>query len=121
MPEDTCFFISNAFFHSALRLTSRLVLENLKLKNNQRLFIGNLNINSISNKFENLKLIIQGKINIFVITQNKTASNFPLNQLAIQVYSKPYRLIEIEMEVGFLYMFEKIFYNIYKNPQYSGR
>ena len=42
----------------------RLVLENLTLKNIHRLVIGNLNIDSISNKFGNLKLIIQGKIDI---------------------------------------------------------
>ena len=30
----------------------RLVLENLKLENNHRLVIGNLNINSISNKLK---------------------------------------------------------------------
>ena len=46
----------------------RLALENLKLKNNHRLVIGNLNINSISNKFDNLKLIIQGKIDILVMS-----------------------------------------------------
>ena len=69
----------------------RLVLENLKLKNNHRLVIGNLNINSISNKFDNLKLITQGKIDILVITETKTDSTFPLNQFAIQGYSKPYR------------------------------
>ena len=56
----------------------RLVLENLKLKNNQRLYIGNPNINSISKKFDNLKLIIQGKIDIVVITETKTDSTFPL-------------------------------------------
>ena len=40
----------------------RLVMENLKLKNNHRLVIGNLNINSICNKFDNLKLIMQGNL-----------------------------------------------------------
>ena len=64
----------------------RLVLENLKLKNNHRLVIGNLNINSISNKFDNLKLIIQGKTAILVATQT-----FSLNQFVMQGYSKPYR------------------------------
>ena len=59
----------------------RLVLENLKLKNNHRLVIGNLNTNSISDKFDNLKLIILGKIDILVITETKTDSTFPLNQL----------------------------------------
>ena len=37
----------------------KLVLENLKVKKNNRLVIGNLNINSISNKYDNLKLIMQ--------------------------------------------------------------
>ena len=48
-------------------------------------------LNSISNKFDNLKLITQGKINILVITETKTDSTFPLIQFAIQGYSKPYR------------------------------
>ena len=51
--------------------------------------IGNLNINSISNKFDYLKLIIQSKTNILVITE--TDSFFPLNKFTIQGYSKPYR------------------------------
>ena len=44
----------------------RLALENPKLKNNHRLVIGNLNINSISNKYDTLKLIIKG-----IITETK--------------------------------------------------
>ena len=37
---------------------TRSVLESLKLINNHRVVIENLNINSISNKFDGLKLII---------------------------------------------------------------
>ena len=48
-------------------------------------------LNSISSKFDNLKLITQGKINILVITETKTDATFPLIQFAIQGYSKPYR------------------------------
>ena len=69
----------------------RLVLENLKLKSNHRLVTWNLNINSMSNKFGNLKLIIQGKIDILVITETNIDSTFPLNQCKIQGYSKPYK------------------------------
>ena len=69
----------------------RLVLENLMLKNNYRLVVRNLNINSMSNKSNNLKLIIQGKIDILVITETETYSTFPLNQFVIQGYSKRYR------------------------------
>ena len=85
------------------------LLENLKLKNNHRLVIGNLNINSTSNKFDNLKLIIQGKIDILVITETKTDSTFPLNQFAIQGYSKPYRFDRNRNGDGVFYMHEKIF------------
>ena len=45
-------------------------------------------MNSIFNKTDNLKLIIQGKTNILVITETKAASTFPLHQFAIQRYSK---------------------------------
>ena len=79
--------------HQGIKNSSdpRLVLENLNLENNHRLVIGNLNINSISNKFENLKLIIQGKTDILAITESKTDSTFPLNQFAIQGHSKTYK------------------------------
>ena len=43
----------------------KLVLENIKPKNNHRLFIRNLNIKSVSNNFDNLKLIIRDKVNLF--------------------------------------------------------
>ena len=77
----------------------RLVLENLKLKKKSQIGHWKSQYYLISNKFDNLKLIIQGKIDILVITETKADSTFPLNQFAI----------EIEMEVVFLYMFEKIF------------
>ena len=74
---------------------SGLFLENVKLKNNHKLVIGNVNINSISKfhiyLFDNLKLIIQGKVDVLVITQTKTDTSFPLNQFEIQGYSKPCR------------------------------
>lgn len=47
---------------------TKLVLENLKIKFNYGLVIGNLNTNSMFNKFDNWVLTIQGKIDI-VITE----------------------------------------------------
>ena len=37
-------------------------LSELRIKNASRLMIGNLNINSISNKFDQLKAMIEGKL-----------------------------------------------------------
>ena len=59
----------------------RLVLENLTLKNNHRLVTGNLNTNSISNKFDNLKFIMQGTIDILVITGTKSICNARLLEI----------------------------------------
>ena len=41
-----------------------------------RLLIGNLNINSISNKFDQLKLLVRGKVNILAITETKLDPTF---------------------------------------------
>ena len=71
--------------------------------------IGNLNIKPISNKFDYSKLIIQGKTDILVITETKTELTFPLNQLAIQGYSKPYRFDRSRNGGGvFIYVREDI-------------
>ena len=55
------------------------------------LLIGNLNINSISNKFDQLKLLVRSKVDIFVITEIKLDSTFPTSQFLIEGYNKPYR------------------------------
>ena len=68
-------------------------------KNINRLLIGNLNINSISNKFD-------GKVDILVVTETKLDSNFPNSQFLIG-YSEPYRFKETGTGVRFLFMFEK--------------
>ena len=56
-----------------------------------RLLIGNLNINSISNKFDQLKLLVRGKVDSLVITETKLDSTFPTSQFLIEGYSEPYR------------------------------
>ena len=62
------------------------------MQNVNRLIIGNLNINSIPGKFDQLKLLVQGKVDILVITESKLDSSFPTNQFIIDGFSKPYRL-----------------------------
>ena len=49
----------------------------LRVKNMNRLIIRNLNINSISNKFDQLKLFVQGKVDILIVTETKLDSIFP--------------------------------------------
>ena len=61
------------------------------MKNGNRLIIGYLNINSISNKFDQLKLFVQGKVDILIVTETKLDSTFPTSPFVIDGYSEPYR------------------------------
>ena len=56
-----------------------------------RLIIGNLNINSIPNKFDQLKLFVQGKVDILIVTETKLHSIFPTSQFMIDGNSEQYR------------------------------
>ena len=53
------------------------ILKRLKLKSIDKIVIGHLNINSISNKFEQLKTFIGKNLDIIVITETKIDDGFP--------------------------------------------
>ena len=76
-----------------------------------RLLIGNLNIRSIYYKSDQLKLLVRGKFDILVITENKLDSTFATSQ----VTANHIALIETETGVAFLFMFEMI-YQILSKP-----
>ena len=68
------------------------ILKDIRIKNVNRLIIGNLNINSIPNKFDQLKAVIPGYIDILVLVETKVDVSFPESQFIIEGYSIPYRL-----------------------------
>ena len=67
------------------------ILNELRLKNVNKLVIGHLNINSLPNKFDQLKSIIGKNIDILVITETKIDLSFPSSQFMIEEFSVPYR------------------------------
>ena len=67
------------------------ILKQIKRKNENRLIIGQININSLRNKFQSLETLIKGNIDILVITESKLDGSFPTQQFAIEGYSLPYR------------------------------
>ena len=71
------------------------ILSNLKVRVNNKLIISNLNINSIAGKFDQLKLVVQQKVDILVLTKTKIDSSF-LNQhyylLLLSLYFTSVRL-----------------------------
>ena len=58
-----------------------MTLQNLRLENPNRLMIGQLNINSIRNKFETLTSLMINEINVLLLSETKSDEMFPLNQV----------------------------------------
>ena len=67
------------------------ILSNLRKKYIGRLIIGHLNINSLRNKFEELKFLTQGRMDILMISETKLDESFPTNQFLIEGFSAPFR------------------------------
>ena len=78
------------------------VLTNLKLRNVNRILCAQSNINSIRNKFDQLKSMISGKIDILVITETKLNDSFREAQFFFEGYTMPYRLDRSEHGGGIM-------------------
>ena len=77
---------------SGASLNPLLKIKNLRLSNVNRVIIGNLNINSLTNKFDQLKEIVLEYIDILVITETKLDNTFLNAQFLVPGFSKPFRL-----------------------------
>ena len=66
-------------------------LKDIRINNINRLIIGQLNINSLRNKFEQLSTMINGNIDIFMISETKLDETFPAAQFYLQGFCDPYR------------------------------
>ena len=77
-------------------------IENL---GSDKLIFGNLNINSINSKFDQMKFLLQGKVDIVVLTEIKLNNSFPTNKFLIEGYSKSFRLDETEIDQGGLLVY----------------
>ena len=47
------------------------MLKKLTIKNLGKIIIGNLNVNSLVNKFEELKFIVKDNVDILILTETK--------------------------------------------------
>ena len=72
-------------------LTSLAEISELRLCNVNRVLIGNLNINSIRNKFDQLKNTVLKYIDILISTETKLDETFLISQFLMDGFSKPYR------------------------------
>ena len=63
----------------------------MRIQNANKIIIGHLNINSLRNKFECLKYIIDKSVDIFLISETKLNDTFPDSQFQIDGFLPPYR------------------------------
>ena len=66
-------------------------LENIRIKKHDKIIIGSLNINSIRNKFDQLKLLLANHIDILILIETKLDESFPTSQFLIEGFCEPYR------------------------------
>ena len=82
------------------------ILFDLKPNNPSNLNFAYLNINSVRNKFENFKKIINGNVNIFTITETKLDGSFPTSQFKLEGYYSRFCL-DITKQSGGLLVYIK--------------
>ena len=73
-------------------LDAATILKQIRISNLKNVIIGQLNVNSLRNKFYALLELIPGNVDILVITETKLDDTFPEKQFLISGYKKPYRL-----------------------------
>ena len=66
-------------------------INDLRLRNIDKVLIGNINVNSIRNKFEQLKELILKYVDVLIITETKLDDTFPSAQFIIEGFSEPFR------------------------------
>ena len=67
------------------------ILKNIRIDNLKNVIIGQLNINSLRNKIQDLAQLMKGTLDILVITETKLDYTFPEKQFMIPGYKKPFR------------------------------
>ena len=68
------------------------ILRHLNLKNVNRFVIGHLNINSLRNKIDSLKLLVKNSLNVFMVSETKLDETFPEGQFLMDGFIPPYRM-----------------------------
>ena len=64
------------------------ILKNRRKKNMHKIVVGQININSIRNKFDHLMAAVSGNIDILLNTETKIDSTFPVNQFYLNGYNE---------------------------------
>ena len=84
-------------------------IRKLRIKNSEKVIIGNLNINSLPKKFDQLKETVLKYVDVLVLTETKVDDSFPNVQFLVDGFSEPYRYDRNRNGGGIYYTFVIIF------------
>ena len=77
--------------NDAERKDPQSLLKDIRINDRNRLIIGQLNINSLRSRFEQLSTMINSNIDTFIISETKLDETFPTAQFYLQGFCDPYR------------------------------
>ena len=84
-------------------------LRKLRLRNVNKVIIGNIKINPLPAKFDQVKEVILKNVNILLITETKLDDTSPLGQFYVEGFTMPYRLDRNRNDGGvIIYVMEDI-------------
>ena len=83
--------------------------KNLRLGNVNKVIFGNLNINSLPNKFDQLREIDLKYVDVLVIAETKIYDTFLTSQFFVTGFSVSYRLYRNRNGGGIMILFAMIF------------
>ena len=66
-------------------------LKEYRSQNPENLIVASLNINSLRNKFDQLKLLIKDSLDILILEETKLDETFPEGQFHIEGFLPPFR------------------------------
>ena len=67
------------------------IMREIRINNPRKITVGHLNINSIPNKFDGIMNMVEGNLDIFLISETKINNSFPDAQFFHEGYSHPHR------------------------------
>ena len=88
-------YVSKKDFHHKNNTNEQEVLQILKqirVKNIDRVIIDHLNVNFFAKKIDAIKTIIPSNVDLMVFSETKLDSSYPIAQLLIEGFGKPFRL-----------------------------
>ena len=88
LKEDS----SSNLFENTSDCSARIRLKDIRSNYPHNILIGQLNINSLRNKFELMKDMIWNKIDVFMISETKIDESFLIDEFLIEGFHRPIRL-----------------------------